>query len=256
MKNAAKKAPAKEVHENRYSHASLKKKQRELRDDKFPVNMALRVHRAISWIGRAEKCEGDDDAKFIFLWIAFNAAYADEREFQSQVPAEGQNDATEEKGTQRKGKGSGERSSFKTFFQKINKLDKDRVLQNAVWEKFTGPVRVLMSNKYVYSRFWHHQNGMPGYENWKTLLEKDKSKFNRAFQKNNIVGVLALIFDRLYVLRNQIVHGGSTWSSRVNRDQKRDGTDILAFLMPVFIDLMMDNPDEDWGQPFYPSMKD
>lgn len=23
-------------------------------------------------------------------------------------------------------------------------------------------------------------------------------------------------------------------------------------LMPVFIDIMMDNPDADWGQPFYP----
>ena len=38
--------------------------------------MGLRVHRAISWIGRAEVCGTDADAKFIFLWIAFNAAYA------------------------------------------------------------------------------------------------------------------------------------------------------------------------------------
>jgi len=27
---------------------------------------------------------------------------------------------------------------------------------------------------------------------------------------------------------------------------------ILGFLMPVFADLMMDNPDKDWGKPFYP----
>jgi hypothetical protein len=32
----------------------------------------------------------------------------------------------------------------------------------------------------------------------------------------------------------------------------RDGTAILAFLMPVFVDLMMDHPQEDWGHPFYP----
>ena len=44
--------------------------------------MGLRVYRAISWIGRAEACDGDDDARFIFLWIAFNAVYADKREFQ------------------------------------------------------------------------------------------------------------------------------------------------------------------------------
>ena len=39
----------------------------------------VRLHRAISWLGRAEKEPEDWDAQFIFLWIAFNAAYA--REF-------------------------------------------------------------------------------------------------------------------------------------------------------------------------------
>ena len=34
--------------------------------------------------------------------------------------------------------------------------------------------------------------------------------------------------------------------------QVRDGAAILGFLMPIFADLMMDNPDKDWGKPFYP----
>ena len=254
MKKPAKKSPAKQADQNPYSHASLKKKQRKLREDGFPVNMALRVHRAISWIGRAEDCKGDDDAKFIFLWIAFNAAYADEREFQSQAHAAKQNGQA--KGPQTKEKGPGERSSFNTFFRKIDKLDRDRVLQKAVWDRFSGPVRVLMNNKYVYRPFWHHKNGIPGYTHWESSFEYNKSQFKKTFQKNDIVGVLGFIFDRLYVLRNQIVHGGSTWNSNVNRNQMRDGAKILAFLMPVFIDLMMDNPDEDWGRPFYPVVED
>jgi hypothetical protein len=45
-----------------------------------------------------------------------------------------------------------------------------------------------------------------------------------------------------YVLRNQLVHGGSTWNSGVNSAQVRDGAEILGFLMPLFIDIMMDNP--------------
>ncbi len=65
-------------------HAALKKKQRTLRDD-FPETMGLRVHRALSWIARAEEAE-DADGRFIFLWIAFNAAYADESEFQTVAP--------------------------------------------------------------------------------------------------------------------------------------------------------------------------
>ena len=44
-------------------------------------------------------------------------------------------------------------------------------------------------------------------------------------------------------------------SSKVNRAQVRDGAAILGFLMPVFIDLMMENSDCDWGKPFYPVVK-
>jgi hypothetical protein len=54
------------------------------------------------------------------------------------------------------------------------------------------------------------------------------------------------------VLRNQLVHGGATWNSRVNRDQVRDGAAVIGWLLPVFIDIMMDNPDCEWGRPFYP----
>ena len=46
------------------THVDLKAKQRALREG-FPETMGLRVHRSISWIGRAEAAR-DDDARFIF----------------------------------------------------------------------------------------------------------------------------------------------------------------------------------------------
>lgn len=64
--------------------------------------------------------------------------------------------------------------------------------------------------------------------------------------------VLSILFDRLYVLRNQIIHGGSTWDSAANRNQVRDGAALLSCLLPVFIDLMMDHPDTEWAMPMYP----
>ncbi len=65
--------------------------------------------------------------------------------------------------------------------------------------------------------------------------------------------ILAIVFDRLYVLRNQLVHGGATWNGSVNRNQVRDGARILSFLMPIFIDLMMDNHNRiDLGPAYYP----
>ena len=42
----------------------------------YPPNLNLRVHHALSWLKRSELAEDDDDGRFIFLWIAFNAAYA------------------------------------------------------------------------------------------------------------------------------------------------------------------------------------
>jgi hypothetical protein len=48
------------------------------------------------------------------------------------------------------------------------------------------------------------------------------------------------------------VHGGATWNSGVNRAQVRDGAALLAFLIPLFVDLMMDNTGTPWGKAHYP----
>jgi hypothetical protein len=62
---------------NSLAHQPHKARQRELRHT-FPESLGLRVHRALSWLNRAEQEPDDHDARFIFLWIAFNAAYAQE----------------------------------------------------------------------------------------------------------------------------------------------------------------------------------
>lgn len=217
------------------SFSALKSKHRELRDG-FPETMSLRVHRAISWIGRAEECTHDADARFIFLWIAFNAAYADERTFQ---------DAHQN-----------ERSSFQDYFGHLVALDGDKRIYNALWQRFAGPVRLLMSNRYVYNPFWLHQNGINGFEDWEARFRASARFFNECFQDGDASRALSAVFDRLYVLRNQLVHGGATWNSSVNRNQVRDGSAILKFLLPVFVDLMMDHPHGDWGSPFYPVVQE
>ena len=212
-------------------HAALKTKQRAIRDG-FPETMGLRVHRAISWIGRAEACGEDDDARFIFLWIAFNAAYADEREFHSVAP--------------------GERAAFVDYFRRLVARDGERRIYKALWQRFSGPVRILMENRYVFNPFWQHHNGIDGFEDWEEKFRASSRSFAQAFQVGDSARVLSYVFDRLYVLRNQLVHGGATWNSGVNRAQVRDGAAILGFLLPVFVDLMMDNPAVGWGRPFYP----
>lgn len=192
----------------------------------------LTAHRAISWVGRAEACGEDDDARFIFLWIAFNAAYADEQEFKAIAP--------------------GERAAFVEYFGRLVALDQDQRIYKALWQQFSGPVRMLMENRYVFNPFWQYHNGIDESEDWEDRFVTSSRSFASSFQTGDSARVLSFVFDRLYVLRNQLVHGGSTWNSDVNRAQVRDGAEILGFLMPLFIDIMMDNPNENWGKPFYP----
>jgi len=66
------------------------------------------------------------------------------------------------------------------------------------------------------------------------------------------VKILAIVFDRLYTLRNQLIHGGATWNGSVNREQIRDGVNILSRLVPAIIFIMMNNKPRIIGQPCYP----
>ena len=67
---------------------------------------------------------------------------------------------------------------------------------------------------------------------------------------------LGVVFNRLYTLRNQMMHGGATWNSSVNRHQLRDGTNLLGKLVPIIISLMLENPRTLWGDACYPVVKD
>lgn len=211
------------------SHENLKSKQREIRDG-FPIPLTLRVHRALSWFGRACEEDDDSDVRFILLWIAFNAAYA------SDIDIEG----------------GGDREKFRLFFKTLIDLDPGRRIYASVWDRFPHEIRIILDNRYVFAPFWSHQNGQPGYEDWEERQSRSKHAIATAMARQDTPTILSILFDRLYVLRNQLVHGGATWCSKVNREQVRDGGAILMHLVPIFIDIMMDNADHPWGMPFYP----
>jgi hypothetical protein len=213
------------------SFSALKARQRELRES-FAPELSLRVHRALSWLERAEQEQADDDAAFIFLWIAFNAAYA--REI----------DLSTDRG--------GERALFGDFFEQLMRTDKAKRLYDVVWKRFPKEINELLRNKYVFHPFWQCQNAVPGYEAWDRSFMLAQKRAGEALFAKDSATILSIVFDRLYVLRNQLIHGGATWNSGTNRKQVRDGRAMLLALVPLFIDLMMDNPPVDWGNPQYP----
>ncbi|MCY4365692.1 MAG: HEPN domain-containing protein [Chloroflexi bacterium] len=197
----------------------------------FPDELNLRVRRSLSWLNRAEKEVDDQDAAFIFYWIAFNAAYA------------------EDSGTETT---STERTIFAEYFEKLIAVDRNRLIYEALWERFTGPIRLLLDNEFVFQPFWNHHNRLPGNHDWRARFENGKFRIHEGLARQDTALILNTLFDRLYVLRNQLIHGGATWNGSVNRQQVQDGASILRFLVPVFIDIMLENPDISWGPPNYP----
>lgn len=211
------------------SFETLQKKKDKLGED-CPDAVSLRVHRALSWLQRAEvEMKNDDpDAAFIFHWIAFNAIYAKDQSTDT------------------------ERNRFKDYFEEVTALDAEcRIIERAIRHKFRGPIRLLLNNKYVFQPFWNHHNQVSGFRDWEERFERSKCGARTALERGKTRVVLSILFDRLYVLRNQLLHGGATWKSSINREQVQDGSRIMAFLVPLFIDLMMEHPHEDWGAPSY-----
>lgn len=211
-------------------YPSLKERQRAIRHG-FPEALGLRAHRAISWLGRAEQEKDDPDARFIFLWISFNAAYA--QDFPNR-------DAPTEK------------NLFSQFLQKLIELDDQNKLYELLWQKYSSSVRTLLDNKYVYQPFWDHQAGITAAKNWEERFGNSKAAAHRAIASRDALKVLTVVLDRLYVLRNQLIHGGATWNSAQNRAQVNDGANLLHDLVPIVIDLMMSHPETLWGEAKYP----
>ena len=203
----------------------------------WPENLGLRVHRALSWLQGAERLAGekDLDGQFIYLWIAFNAAYAtdiDERYRES------------------------EQQTFRAFLEKLTELDRSQKRFDAlVWAEFTGSIRVLLDNKFVFSEFWRAQGGVISVAEFERAFAAANHAAKAALVRQDTVAVLSIVLSRIYTLRNQVVHGGATWKSGVNRDQLRDCAAFMAKLVPLVIEVMMDHPETLWGQGTYPVVK-
>lgn len=205
-----------------------------------------RMRRAYTWLERSEREGTEDIERFVFLWIAFNAAYGDESALREFVEG-GEARETES-------------NRFRTFLGHILKQDEAGVLERIVWDEFPGPIRVLLSNRYVYRPFWLAVWGSDRGGDWRRRFEGSTKVALEALSSRDVSTVLSVVFDRLYALRNQIFHGGTTYPSGFGRDQIRDGSRIMASLVPAILDIMRHEIDgnpgsELWGKVAFPRIE-
>ena len=208
----------------------LKARQRRERPSHSP-STAVRVHRGLSWFGRAEQLVGDRDTQFVLLWVAFNAIYArqaDDRQRSSQ------------------------RAAYKAFLDELNVLDTAGSIENLVWSGFSGSIRLLLDNVYIFPDYWRHHAGALPASGWQRSFGSANQAAHPALGRRDTTAVLSIVLSRLYVLRNELVHGGATWNGRVNLAQVRDGANLLAKLVPTMLSIMLDHGSHDWGPAGYP----
>ena len=242
-----------------------------------------RLRRSLSWLERADS-EEFNDVRYIFLWVAFNAAYSDD-----------------DRGTR---DGDKEWTRYKRYFGKLAEEDHYQIYDAFKHKEIRDSILSLMENKFVFRGFWNFlDDGSFNEGDWKKsqdgkLFESDCRKVRKLlgvdshsgsmqtafqmadiFSREDTIHILDILFQRLYVLRNQIMHGSSTsqaWmdpkridshegststeAGSLNQRQVKDGVRILEFLVPLFLGIMMDHPEMDreeyWGKLPYPVRSD
>lgn len=148
-------------------HSTRLKKSFKDRFDAYPESTRIRVHRAISWLARAEAEPDDHDARFLFLWIAFNAAYA--REFGVEGNA---------------------RDQLKAFFDHLLALDTERRLATLQTEQFIGPIRTMIGNRFVFEPFWRALREHDASERWKEQFDAAAKRALRRARRESRPGSL------------------------------------------------------------------
>lgn len=220
-----------------------------------------RLHRSLSWLKRAAS-ERDVDARYIFLWIAFNAAYAVDRKPKGE----------------RKEHKLDERERFAEYLRRVTSLDTEGRILVDLRSKLAEPILELVKNKYVSRAFWDSVSDEPfDWVAWerKSPLNSEREDTERRLGLGNPhtlmeaklrgIGVrgaedaailLTRVFDRLYLLRNQLMHGCATQDGALNRRQVKCGAEILTGVIPLFLGIMLDQPEEEWGPIPYPARED
>lgn len=129
---------------------------------------------------------------FVCLWIAFNAAYA-------QDLGDGANGATSE------------RQAFRNVMADVCTLDEGNALAALVWQVFPDPIRLLLDNQYVFQPFWDALNNprsdgsIP--DHWREAVDESRQRVHRTLTQQDTERVRYEVFVRLYTLRNQLMHG-------------------------------------------------
>lgn len=195
-----------------------------------PTN--IRFHRACSWLQRVEEIQDDEvlDHVLLSLWTAFNALY---------------------------GQWDGERlepvsdvECWQHFLDRMLALDQTNLIQSQLVEH-KKLVLALFDDEYLSRFFWQAPTD-------RRAKRVRRTRFDAQgwYVEENWNMVLQRLFERIYLLRCQLVHGASTYNSSYNRIAIRRCSQMMEHVLRTFLRVWAQwGADEDWGIMCYPPMK-
>jgi len=213
------------------SAAEMRDQFRAIPKEQREANQAfsVRVWRGLSWLERAEGIQDDIEGRFISLWIAFNAIYG-------HLQGDGMN--------------APDHASWQGFLAGIVKEDGQDQLGRTMWADQRNILR-LVDNRYLFRPFWL------GQADAEDKLARSRRQVMVHLQGRSVIGVFQELFERLYVLRQQVFHGAATCGSKLNRPYLKSGTALLDKIIPAMIDIMIvAGPETDWGALCFPPVSD
>jgi hypothetical protein len=198
--------------------------------ERFPGNpnaktqsITDRVRRSLSWLRRAAELSDEDrPPRFVDLWIALNALYGQPR--YTTKP--------------------NEREDFAEYVQKLAELPSgtSRLSQVVSRKHFQVRTRDLIQNRYLWNEWWGKE-----LDKYRERSGEGLVQFEKALRNGNTTTLLVCLFERLQILRNQIVHGGSSASTRKSRDAIYPAILLLEEILPEFIRLVIrEGQGTDW----------
>ena len=201
--------------------------------NEFSTAFNLRMQRSLSWWKKAIDFHGDIDMQFMTAWVALSALYA-----QSQTAEHTQ------------------QQTLQQFVQRMYQKDVDQRMARIIWEKYPQNLEVLLTNPYLYQSFWDWRNQKMTEAEWRADYEAEKQQIMQALHIHDSATILACLFNRLLTLQQQLLQGGTTYNSAINRKQLSHANTLLCALMPCFIQILLENLENvELSQPFYPVMQ-
>lgn len=190
----------------------------------------LRMQRSLSWLKKAVLMDEDKDLQFLSFWIAFNAIHAEDVESKSQ-----------------------QKLHIRQFLEMLDQQDDAQKIAQIIWEKLSVPIQTLLDNPYSFQDYWDYRNQVISQNTWKANFDNEKKFIQHVIEAKDLSEILAAILHRMYTVKQQILQGGYSYNSGVNRQLIHQCCEIWGVLIPTILELLIKNAKQ-WHflKPHYP----